>query len=333
MKSVKKASIIFALLFCTLLIHKSFAQSPITFKGENIIIGNSVSIMEDKSTSLKIDDVQSSDNFVLSTSEAPGLPLSNSNFWLKFSIKNKSDRDHLILMIENPTINTCEIYYRENGLYQKQEVSTDQKFGNRRHRHQNVIFDLKIPIDSVQTFYIKVNSTEQMILPIIISSSKNISNYILTHDTVWGILIGILAVMVFYNLFLYLSTKDNSYLYYILYTAFTLLTQITLSGYTFKYIFYDYPLIYNKALVVFPGIAGIFGIIFIQSFLQTKSRTPQLNKAFIVSLVIYSAAVICRLAGLGTISYRLIDIAAIFTIVVIYSVAIKIAMQGYRPAK
>ncbi|MFD1629545.1 7TM diverse intracellular signaling domain-containing protein [Pseudopedobacter beijingensis] len=326
---------VFIILICfhLLLIDKSYSQAPVIFQGENIIIGNSLSILEDKSKILKIEEIQKSTDFTPSDSQTPGLKLSNSNFWLKFSIENRSHGDDLVLMIENSTLDNCELFYFKNGKYESKNISTNQRFNERKYPHQNALFDLNVPEDSTQTFYIRINSTEQMILPIILGAPQNITNYLINHDIVWGILIGILGVMIFYNLFLFISTKDSSYLYYILYTAFTLLTQITLSGYTFKYIFYNYPAIYNKALVVFPGLAGIFGILFIQSFLQTKVRTPSLNKAFILSLLLYSSAVIFRVIGLGTISYRLIDISAIYTIFVIYIVATKIALNGYRPAK
>ncbi|HTN21784.1 MAG TPA: 7TM diverse intracellular signaling domain-containing protein [Pelobium sp.] len=312
---------------------KTFGSQPVVFKKDNILIGTAISVLEDKTKELDIYKVAKSNNFIKSTSQTVGLPLSKSNFWLKFSVKNNSDRENLLLMIENSSLEHAELFFLEYGHYKKEIVSNTFSFDSRKYQHQNPIFDLNIPKDSTVSYFVKVNSDIQMVLPCLIGVSQNIFDYNINHDLFWGVLVGILSVMVFYNLFLFISTKDKSYLFYVLYTFFTLFTQITLSGYSFKYLFSDSPLLLHKALVVFPGLAGIFGIVFIQIFLQSKQRTPKLNHLFGISLALYSGAIIAKLINLDLVSYRLIDIAAVSTIFIIYLIAVNIALQGYRPAK
>ncbi len=328
--NIKVNILIIALLSLSL---KTLAFQPVTYQKENIRIGDAISILEDPSRNLDIYKVAQSSNFVKSKSKTISLPLSKSNFWLKFTVKNTSQKEALFLMIENPSLENTELYFLRNGRYHKEVVSNNLPFNNRKFIHQNPIFRLSIPKDSTASYFVKVNSNLQMVLPCVIGDPQSITEYNIHHDMFWGVLVGILLVMVFYNLFLFISTKDKGYLFYVLYTLFTLFTQITLSGYGFKYLFNNSPLLVHKALVVFPGIAGIFGIVFIKIFLQTKDRTPKLNHLFIISLTLYSAAILTKLIGLDLISYRLIDISAVSTIFIIYLVAIKIALQGYRPAK
>lgn len=324
---------ILLVLIITLLLNKVWAAEPIIFKGDNLLLGKSICILEDKTRKLDISTVSNSKDFINSTTETVSLSLSKSNFWLKFSITNKSDNEKLLLMIENTSLDIAEFYYIQNGAYKHESIRSNLPFNHRKYRYQNPIFDLTIPKDSTATYLVKVNSTVQMVLPIVVGSPQKISEYNINHDLFWGVLVGILLVMIFYNLFLFISTKDKGYLYYILYTLFTLLTQITLYGYSFKYLFSNSPSVIHKAIVIFPGIAGIFGIIFIATFLQSKTKVPQLHKLFAISLVLYSSAIIAKITGLNLLGYRLIDIAAISTIFIIYLVATKIAFQGYRPAK
>ncbi len=311
----------------------SKAQPSLVFKEDNIIIGNYVAILEDETKALNIEDIITAKDFKRSDAETIILPLSNSTFWLKFTIKNQSNHRGLLLMIENSSLDNSELFYKKDGKLYFQKISNTKNFSARKYKHQHAIFDLNLASGTEQTYYLKVNSSEQMFLPIYVGNNLKMSDSLNNHDIFWGILIGILLVMILYNGFLYISTKDSSYIYYVLYTLFTLLTQITLSGHTFKYIFYDTPFLFHKALVIFPGLAGITGVIFIRLFLQSKTRAPKLNHFFILSLVLYGSAVIARAIGLDLISYRLIDIAAIYTIVIIYIVAITITTQGYRPAK
>ncbi len=315
------------------LLVKTYSQTPIVFKGDNIIIGDHVSILEAPDNKLSFQEASVSSGYKLSKSQVPNLNLSKSDFWLKFLVKNESSEKHLLLTVEYPTLDACEFFYFFNNKLLIQKSNDAQNFYNRKYKHQNFVFDIYIEKNATETFYLKVNSSEQMVLPIIIGTPQKIVESMLTHDLVWGILIGLIIVMILYNLFVYISTRDDSYLYYVVYTAFIGLTQASLSGYTYHYIFYNSPVLFNKALIVFPGLAGIFAVLFVSSFLHTKERTPKLHKFFPVIIVLYASAIILRILGFNHASYRMIDISALSITIIIFSVAIIISFQGYRPAK
>ncbi len=321
-------------IFFSFLSLKCFPQNEVRFKGENVLIGDAAYILKDSTKSYTINSVVKSSEFVESDLKTIGLELSDSDFWLRFAIRNESHANDVLLMIENPLLDHCELFFPDtNHHFKSKSISYEHDFKDREYKNQNPIFELNIPIDSTQTFYLKVSSKEQMVLPVILGKQKGISENLLNQVIMWGILIGVLLVMILYNLFLYISVRDISYLYYVLYTVFTLLTQVTLSGYTYKYLFPNSPLLFDKAVVIFPGLAGIFGIIFIRHFLHLKIKTPKLNRIFIIPLLIYACAIIFKLIDLDILSYRLIDIAAISSIIFIYIIAIIVSIQGYRPAK
>src|SRR3954466_12279442 len=75
------------------------AQSPLTFKGYNLVVGDHVSILEDTSDRLTFQSALTlpDTRYKLSGTQVPNLQLSKSDFWLKFSIKNESKERHLLL--------------------------------------------------------------------------------------------------------------------------------------------------------------------------------------------------------------------------------------------
>lgn len=327
--------LLIALLF-TLAIFttKAHAQAPVLFKGgSNMVIGEHVAVLEDTTDKLTVESVKNHKGFVASTSQVPNLQLSKSSFWLKFTVTNKSGADHLLLWLEYPMLNTCDFYYPVNGQYQVKNFSDKKVFGERKYKHQDFVMDINLAKDSTATYYLKVASTEQMTLPLILGSPQKIAESTLTKNLLWGILIGLLIVMVLYNCFVFISTKDVSYLYYVLYTLFIGLTQASLSGYTYQYLFSNSPILYSKVVIVFPGLAGISAVLFVTSFLHTKQRTPRLHKVFPVVAVLYATAILLRLFGFDHASYRMIDIAALSVTISIYAAAIITSLQGYRPAK
>ena len=314
-------------LICSL---KVSAQKPVIFKGDNQVIGNHVSILEDKTNQLSLKDVADSDAFIPSSVPIPNLQLRRSDFWIRCSIRNESDQEHIILALEYPMLSTCEFYSMTDGRVQK--LSYDEAFSKRKYKHQNFIFDIDQAKGNTSTYYLRVKSSEQMVLPLILGTPKVMAEKLITNDLAWGIFIGLILVMVVYNFFIYLSVRDSSYLYYVVYSLFIGLTQITLSGYTYRFILFDSPSLNHLSIVLFPGLAGVTGNLFMMHFLQTRENTPKLHKAIYVSILIYSTAIILRLLGYDQASYRTIDIAAVTTVLITFTVTISLSLKGYRPA-
>lgn len=324
--------------FLLLLLQISFAvklaaQSPVIFNGKNTIIGKHVAILKDSTDNFDLQTVSKSTAFVPSAIQTPNLQLSKSAFWLKFSIRNTSASDRLMLELDYPTLSVCDFYYPENGGYKAQKLSDTLPFSQRKFQHQNFLFDFKLPKDSTATYYLRVKSTEQMVLPLIVGEPAHLADSILVKNILWGIFIGIIVVMVAYNFFIYLFTRDRSYIYYVLYVSFIGLTQTTLSGYTYHFLFPETPLLFHKSIIIFPALAGISAMLFVRDFLDTRHRAPILHKIFSVAIILYSSAIILRLAGVDQVSYRMIDISAICTTVLIYAVAVKISLQGDKHAR
>lgn len=320
--------ILFLLLFFYL---PASAQNPAVFKGENLIIGNHISYLEDPTNKLTLSDVSSSQSFIQSKVPVPNMELSNSAFWVKFTIKNLSDQEHILLALEYPMLSICEFYTLDN--HSPQKLSYTRNFSERKYKHQNFLFDVYLKPGDSGTYFLKVKSSEQMVLPLVLGSPKNMAEKLLTNDLAWGIFIGLILVMVIYNSFIYVSVRDPSYLYYVFYSLFIGLSSITLSGYTYRFLLNDHPDLNHLGIIIFPGLAGIAGNLFMMNFLQTKETSARLHRLVFVAIGLYGTAVILRVLGFDLASYRAIDFAAIVTVIVTFTVTIRLSLKGYRPAK
>lgn len=329
---MKKKFLALLLLF-TLCIIKADAQSVIIFKGKNVVIGEHVAILEDSTKQLDFSKIRNSVKFVPSNTQVPNLQLSKSDFWLRFTIKNESLSEDLMLNLEYPTLDLCELYYPVNGVYKSNRLSDRNRFKERKYKHQDFLFDIKLPKDSTATYYLRVESGQQMVLPLVVGTPQQIAESKLTHDMLWGCLVGIMLVMMLYNLFVFISTRDISYLYYVSYTLLICLTQTTLAGYTYRFIFSNSPQLFNMGIVIFPALAGISLLLFAQTFLGLSQRMRKMSLVFKGIILLYSATIIVRLSGNALLSYRMIDISALCLTFSVYFVVIKLSISGYRPAR
>jgi len=303
---------------------------------QNLNIGAQIQILEDKTNKLTLEDVVSSKGFRRSKLQIPNLGVSNFTYWVKIMIKNTSDQDHLILEFAYPLLDeVCFFSPSDTGHGYTSVISGDNyHFSSRKYDHQNFIFDILIPKNETRIFYAKVKSVEQMLVPVEVGSVLTIFKENLRKDIIFGIYFGIIIAMFLYNLFIYFTIRDKSYLYYVTYVLFIALTQAALQGYTFKYLWPNNPWLANHSITLFPAIAGFATIGFVRSFLQTRKITPKLDKGLYAIVTIYSLALFSNfvLNDLN-LSYNLIDLAATLISLYTYIIAIVIASKGFRSAK
>lgn len=137
--------------------------------------------------------------------------------------------------------------------------------------------------------YFKLQTNEVVMAPIFIGSSKSVLDVFSIRDVFFGIYTGIMLIMFAYNLFLFFSVKDASYLNYIFCILFTWATQTTLQGYFNKYFDINSSLFNEIAVVFFSNLGLMASIMFTKSFLNIKENAPKthlfLNVIFLITVV------------------------------------------------
>ena len=79
-------------------------------------------------------------------------------------------------------------------------------------------FACRLPVDQGEGWvYLRIASTKPIQLPVILLSEAGYRSAIDHRNTMGGGYAGIMLVMVLYNIFIFFSTRDRSYLYYVLY--------------------------------------------------------------------------------------------------------------------
>jgi hypothetical protein len=171
-----------------------------------------------------------------------------------------------------------------------------------------------------------------MLLPLTLSTEKDSVAGDVERNLIYGIFLGVILVMFFYNLFVYLSTRDKNYLYYILYILFIGLGQATLSGHFYVLVLGDFAILHKLSIVILPALSGVTAILFIQHFLQVEKFEPKLNKGLWIILVSYGLAAMVRLIGQHQISARMMDSIGLQGATLVYIIAIRIYKKGIKSA-
>ena len=303
------------------------------FYGKDLLIGKHLLIGKDSTNELQFKNIGTLGNYINYKSETPNLGLSTATFWIKFSIVNHTNNPQILLEIAYPLIQSCDLYGIKNLQIDSQKVIENESYYARQIKHQNIVLPLNILPGDIQTYYLKIKSSKQIVLPLIVHNLSGFFASAQLGEIITGTFIGILMVMALYNLFIFFSIKDRSYLFYVLYIISIGLAQVTLLGYSYKYLWPNHPIFNDYAIVLFSSMAGIFAILFIMHFLHTKEKLPILNKCLYFIIILYILAVGFIVGNNNSVSFRLLDFAGLLGAIITLTIAGKMSLQGYRPAR
>jgi hypothetical protein len=144
--------------------------------------------------------------------------------------------------------------------------------------------------------------------------------------------------MIVYNLFLFISLRDRSYLYYILFITGYLFFQLSREGIGHQYLWSNFPN-YPEISVLMALFTLIGWIKFTQSFLQTQKYIPKIDKFFFftsIFLIVFDLSVILIrfISFFKNYQYSfIITFNSLFISIMILIIAIIRWKQKYKPAK
>ncbi|MEJ6819442.1 7TM diverse intracellular signaling domain-containing protein [Pseudomonas sp. LF-5] len=327
------------LLFCLPLLASAVEFDENT---QSLPLGRSLQVFEDPSGQASIADVRAqaaAGNFKLHDKATLNAGYSRSAFWLKIDLHyrpaNPAAQRTWLLELAYPPLDHLDLYMADaNGDYRLIRQTGDAlPFASREIRQNNYLFDLEFKPDQQRSVYLRLASEGSIQAPVTLWSSTAYLEDQPVRLYVLGIIYGVLLGMLVYNLFIYLSVRDTSYLYYIFYIASFGLYQLSVNGAAVEYFWPDNPWWANAATPFFIGCAGLFGSQFARSFLQTKNHSRWLDRV-LIGLIAFSALVVgLSLMTSYALSLRLATLLALTFTVVIFAAGILAWWRGLRVAR
>jgi two-component system, NtrC family, sensor kinase len=301
---------------------------------ENVEVNSGIYYLEDKKGELTIHDATTSANFKPVESGVPNFGISGSTFWLRLLLVTNGPARNYLLQVSQPALDEIDFYQRNaSGELIMIEGGERVPFGNREFFDPNYIYRLKLDSGKVSEIYLRISAWDNLKIPIIIGTQESIFETNKTRDFILGIFAGIMVVMFLYNLFLYVTVRDKTYLYYIAYLATVILTQVSIQGYTFQYLWPGSPFMAQWSPFIFSPLVGLAAAYFMRLFLNTPYHCPGLDKGLKFFVVAYSVSLVFAFIGIYHLSYLLITLTATAISLYMFAVAVVVFRKKYKPAR
>lgn len=260
----------------------------------------------DKSGTKTIDDIFE-EKFKKSDFDYAKLGYTKDTLWIKFSIKNNTNINQIkYLTLSNPILDTIELYKKKDNTYIK-EVQGKLQIKNKSkesiiHPH----FEINLKKNESKTFYLKTHSISSAnYYQLFLKNDSNLYKDDFNYQLIQTFFFGTIIALIIYNIFIFIFTKEKTFLYYVLYILFVIINHASYS-YMINLILTDNNSNLDGFLnLYYISIATIFALLFIKSFLNIEKQKIHNN---IINLLIVIHTIIMLL---NTKENYLINIASV----------------------
>jgi hypothetical protein len=188
---------------------------------KNAVIGLNLDILRDKTGLLGIDEAASpefKDGFIPSGSKRPNFGYIRDAVWARFRLDNRTGgMVELLLEFPQPFVDHVAFYSFSKGR------------DTRPVRHRN--YDVQIrQAPGTAEYYLRVRTTSTLSLTLNLWSPQSFSEHEELLNAFFWAFYGILMAMLIYNLLIFFSVRDRSYLYYVFFVAMLLAYTMTFNG-------------------------------------------------------------------------------------------------------
>jgi signal transduction histidine kinase len=284
---------------------------------------------------LNIQDVISDANFKQIFSKNPNFGLGEQAVWVRFKVESKGDpSEKKYLVINNPNLDEVYFYLVRDGKVRlSQESGRTHDLYDRLVPSRKIIFDLATTTGGADEVYLKIKSSDKRIISASIGAMEAINYQLNFENILFGIFTGVFFGLFFYNLFLYFSLNDKTYLIYVAYILLVWLGQSSILGFTQELIWPNWIWMNLRSNVLFSVLGSMVALWFVQSFLRTKVYLPKLNTGIQVIYVVYFIILTGTVFGFLTAMYAVFLVTQAIVIPYVFMMSVLILQKGFKPAR
>ena len=255
--------------------------------------------------------------------------------WLELRVRaNATSKRRYLLELQNSLLRHVDFYLLKDGrIAQQFRGGLHAPPSLRPIEHRYYIYPLDLEPGEVGTVYFRVSSTETLNVPIFLWDEVEFYRKDTPRNFAYGLFFGLILVMAVYNLFIFLSVRDRSYLYYVVYML--LLGGLFALIHGYAYLFFHSLLVRVEHWIgPFCALASsLAALAFARRFLLLKDSIPK-GYAIVTALMVAHGAAAAALPLLPSYYPGLlgngIPLLATLAIPVL---AVMRVRQGFKPAR
>lgn len=318
--------------------------SALAGAGENIIIDAAlveknitpfIYYLEDAGTGLSLEEAIKKKDWKRSNKPSLNFGYTRSVFWCRFTMENRSQETiESFLELEYSPLDDVEFYRPgADGKYTKTVTGDHYPFKQREMIDRNFIFKVKAP-PGFTTCYFRIETTSSVIITLIVRSWKGLIARYNADIPIFWLYYGFLIIMVIYNLIIFISTLDRTYLYYVMMISFIVLVELTLEGFAFQYLWPRATWWQSQSVPIIMCLLGISLALFIKAYMQTDEKFVYFNRFLNYAIIAPFSIVLSSSFFISSVlATRLGAPFAVLIVISLFFFSIYAVLKKSRPAR
>lgn len=299
-------------------------------------ITQNITYLLDKEGELELKDVlQLPDtDFTRPSSKMLNFGTKKVYFWLKVVVdKPVADYHQWFLELRTPFLNEAIFYFQE-GTEEWQSVKQGRTlpFSERLVGHPTFFYEIPKEAKGRRVYYVR-GTGYYLKFPVKIGAARAFWETYHILDFLYGLFYGFIILVATYNFFVYLSIKEKSFLYYVLFAVANGLLQVHLNGHGTEYLWGEIAW-FGLHPSWSPALTGIFMSVFTISFLELRERVPVFANIFQGVIGVYVFALFIDIVQVHSVLSSLItQMTLLVNVLLMLAVSIVLMSRGYKPAR
>jgi len=265
----------------------------------------------------------------------PTLGYTESAYWASLEISNSFPEDQTwLLKFKLANLDRLDFWHQDaQGQWIQKSAGDTLPFDGRDIDHHSIIFSFQALAGQTQTLYVRAQSNGSVQFPVTLLSLEEFQQSSKSEYFWIGLYYGILAVVALYSLFIWVSTRETIYLYYVYFLVSGGLFSFSFQGLSFQYFWPDNPYWANRSIMTFVALTSASGLAFVRTFITLEQFNPRLDRIFkgvcIAALAYAALSIVVPYDFL----VFLMNLFVLLIVILVSLASVQVARKGYRPAQ
>lgn len=209
-------------------------------------------------------------------------------YWYRFTIKNPKDiRVNQIIEISYPLLDSVDVYAINNGeLIEEIHLGDRLPYANRLIDHPHFLIPIELQANEKITYYLRVMTQGSHLVPIKLWKSHELFVKLNKEDELHAIYFGVVSIIIFFNLLIFVALKEKMYLYYALSAIAFMLFFGIMRAKLYPIIFSNLPSFHHTLLLLLPPSCILFSALFSREILRPDKYLPAMKWLFNLLVVL-----------------------------------------------
>ena len=265
----------------------------------------------------------------------PAFGFDRSAIWFLVPLHNDTAELDWIVQAGRPHMDNLDLFVfnQQDQLIASFRHGDQVPWSERPYPHTNLLFPLNLKPGEDYRLLFRAMSVGAIELPMKVMTPYAFQQYDTVFQNFVGLYLGAIGVMLLFNLLLYFSIRDSSYLMYCLYLSGLLGYLTSREGLPFQWLWPEQPWLNNPIQAASAILGTGFVALFASDFMRLRATRPQIGHTIhYVGWTLVLLAPLSTLAETGLV-LRIVTACAGFLVLPIIAITIDRIVAGDRPAR